>query len=152
MAKARPLYTVEQQYELLKSNSLDHLSHLSVVKFRLLVACSSGGTLEQSQIRFLNLIQDTEVRTIFASLLEVPEIRDTTGVKSILKIHRSFKQHYPLIHGVLKELGILGVPRYTIDLFDDYFFSNDDPIYKLSIMASAVMMAYIKDDELNNRK
>lgn len=151
MAKAQPLYTLEEQYDKLDQN-LSSSSTINIIKFRLLMACSDSGSLPSAKNRFLNLIQDTEVRTIFASILEVPEIRETEGVKSIQRIHNQFSSNYGYFERALKDLRVFGVPRHTLNLLDEYFHANEDPVYKLSIMAAIVMMAYIKDDEINNRK
>ena len=59
---------------------------------------------------------------------------------------------YGKIDIVLKELRTVGLPRRTLDVMEDYFSCNEDPIYKLSVLASSIMMAYIKEDEINNIK
>jgi hypothetical protein len=116
------------------------------------MACSSGGTLDSAKNRFLFLVQDTELRTLFASLLEIPEERSLSGVNTIQGIHGKFEKNYVLKESILSHLAVLGTPSYTIDILDNYFVANEDPVYKLSVMSSAIMMAYIQDDAINNRK
>jgi len=151
MAKSRPLYTIEDQYALLDQN-LDDQPKINVIKYRLLMACSSGGTLDQAKNRFLNLIQDTEFSNLFESLIEVPDIRITEGVNRIQDIHSRFSPTYGFLRSSIREALTLGIPRYTLDVLENYFKSNEDPVYKLSGMASLVMLTYIKVDQINNVK
>lgn len=151
MARAKPLYSIEDQYAKL-DELIPTFSSFNTIKLSLLVACSESGDLPKAKNRFLNLIQDTEIRTVFTSILEVPEVRETDGVKSIQKIHEQFSSRYGLFEKAIRDLVTLGVPGYTIDLMTEYFYANEDPVYKLSIMAAIVMIAYVKDDEINNRK
>lgn len=152
MAKAQPLYTLDEQLDKLDTSLPARFTALNTVRYRLLLACSEDGNLTRAKNRFLNLIQDTEVRTLFSSLLEIPEIRTTFGIRPIQSIHNRFSSQYKLFPKVLDELSILKIPGYTVSLLDNYFSANEDPVYKLSVMASCVMMGYIQDDAINSRK
>lgn len=152
MARALPLYTLEEQYSKLDTDFPSSFPTLNITKYRLLMACSKDGNIDSAKNRFLNLIQDTEIGVTFSSLLEVPITRENIGVNSIYDIHKKYQGNYGLINRVIRELEILGLPKYTLDTYTTYFSSNEDPVYKLSISAAAVMMGYIKDDQINNRK
>ncbi len=152
MARAQPLYTLEEQYAKLDLDLPSRYMSLNILRFRLLVACSNQGSLDSAKNRLLNLIQDTEIKAIFSSILEVPELKETEGVSSINNIYKKFEGNLRYFPSALSELSILGVPLQTRDLFEQYFEGNLDPVYKLSVVASMIMMAYIKDDQINNRK
>jgi hypothetical protein len=152
MARAQPLYTIDDQYALLDTEFPVSLPTLNIIKYRLLMACSENGTLDTAKNRFLNLVQDTELRLLFSSILDIPEFREVEGTKRLQNLHNRFSPNYGLFPKSIRELELIGIPKYTLDVLTNYFYSNEDPIYKLSAMASVVMMAYIKDDEINNRK
>jgi hypothetical protein len=152
MAKAQPSYTLQEQYAKLDTDLPSNMSTINLLKYRLLMSCSANGNIDAAKNRLLNLIQDTEISTLFSSLLEAPEEEQTEGIKSLQDIHTIFKANYGYYEQATKELALMGLPRRTVDVLNAYFFANEDPLYKLSIMASLVMFGYIKDDDVNSRK
>jgi hypothetical protein len=152
MAKAQPAYSLVEQYALLDQDLPAVFTTINILKYRLLMACSNGGSLDAAKNRFLHLIQDTEIRTLFSSLLEIPDALDIIGTKRIQEIHDIFSPNYGYFETAKLELEFMGLPKHTTSVLETYFYSNMDPIYRLSITAAMVMFAYIKDDEVNNRK
>jgi len=152
MARSQPLYTLEDQFDKLDQMLPANFDTINNLRMRLLIACSESGDLDKAKNRLLNLIQDTEIRTIFSSILEIPEIKEFTGVNPIQTIHIKFEYNYKLFEKAKRELRTVGLPNYTLKLLDDYFFANEDPVYKLSIIAAIIMFGIIMDDKINNRK
>jgi hypothetical protein len=151
MARSNPLYTVEAQYNLLSEALPLTLARTETLKNRLLIACSSGGTLEQAKNRLLFLMHDTEVSTIFSSILEVPDTRIRAGVGSLQQIHTKMSAYYRHVPSALREIETEGVPAITIQMLKDYYKGNNDPVYQLSIIACIILLAYVKVYQNTNR-
>ena len=152
MIQGQPLYSIADQYTKLGTTLPSNFNTINNIRFRLLMACSKNGNIDSAKNRFLSLIQDTEVNSLFSSILERPLEKEHIGLNSLQTIHNKMKSQYGLFDLAVKELGVVGIPVYTIDCLNRYFYGNEDPIYKLSILAAVVMLAYVKDDAINNVK
>ena len=152
MATAQPIYSLTEQYQRLSDTLPYNFRTIEYMKLKLLTACSDDGDLPKAKNRLLNLIQDTEIQASFLNMLEPPSAKLSVGIKPISLINGSFLPYYKLLPQTLLELRKAKVANHIIQLFEELYESNQDPVYKLSVIAAVIMMAIIYDDKLNQRK